>query len=54
MVADFLKPGHSNYKGLYWNVFLVWDDILKTYEPLKHIAKDNPVIIALQPKKMTC
>ncbi len=41
-----LKPGDKSYKGSAWNVLVGWEDGSETYEPLKMIGADSPVVVA--------
>ena len=41
-----LRPGSPTYKGLMYNVLVLWEDNTKTWEPLNIVIKDDPVQVA--------
>ena len=42
-----IKPTDENYMGSQYNVKVLWEDNSITDEPLKIIAKDNPITVAI-------
>ena len=46
-----LTPTDPRWKGSPYNVMVVWEDGLRTYEPLKTIATESPVVCALYAKR---
>ena len=46
-----MKPNDPNYKGSKYNVEIEWTDGTRTWEPLNHIAADDPIEAARYAKK---
>ena len=45
-----VSPGTPEYKGSSYNVFVLWEDGSKTWEPLNMVSKDDPVTLAAYAK----
>ncbi len=45
-----IKPGDPDYNGSTYNVLIEWENGEQTYEPLRIVAKDDPVTCAIYAK----
>ena len=46
-----LTANDPNWKGSKWNILIEWENGETTYEPLKFIARNDPVTCALYAKQ---